>query len=85
MATPITITPILKNESSSRFNKTFVAQQNIKISDTSKKRIESLVVKVLAKSKFSKQLELSDFHFTALTGDIDLSGFNCDDADIECD
>ncbi len=54
MATPITITPILKNESSSRFNKTFVAQQNIKISDTSKKRIESLVVKVLAKSKFSK-------------------------------
>ncbi len=27
-------------------------------------------------------MELSDFHFTALTGDIDLSGFNCDDADI---
>jgi hypothetical protein len=54
MATPIKITPILKNESSARFNKTFVAQQDVKVPDASKKRIESLVDKVLAKSKFSK-------------------------------
>jgi GNAT superfamily N-acetyltransferase len=27
-------------------------------------------------------LELSDFHFTELTDDINLSGFDCDDADI---
>jgi hypothetical protein len=54
MATPIKITPILKNESSLNFNKIFVAQQDLKIPFTSKKRIESLVVKVLAKNKFSK-------------------------------
>lgn len=54
MATPIKITPILKNESSLRFNKIFVAQQHVKIPASSRKRIESLVAKVLAKSKLSK-------------------------------
>jgi hypothetical protein len=54
MATPIKITPILKDESSSRFNKTLFAQQEVKIPITTKHRIESLVVKVLSKSKFSK-------------------------------
>jgi hypothetical protein len=51
MATPIKITPILKNESSQRFNEMLVAQQNQKVSSEEKKRIESLVSKVLAKSK----------------------------------
>jgi hypothetical protein len=54
MATPIKITPILKNESSSRFNKNLVAQQEIKVPITTKHRIESLVAKVISKSKFSK-------------------------------
>lgn len=54
MATPIKITPFLKNESSQRFNEMLVAQQNQKVSPEEKKRIESLVSKVLAKSKLLK-------------------------------
>ena len=54
MATPIKATPPLKNESSRRFNKLLVAQQNQKVSAEDKKRIEATVAKVLAKSKLSK-------------------------------
>lgn len=54
MATPIKITPFLKNESSQRFNKMLVAQQNQKISQEEKQRIISIVAKVLAKSKSLK-------------------------------
>lgn len=51
MATPIKITPVLKDESSQRFNEMLVAQQNQKVSEEEKKRIEYLVKKVLAKGK----------------------------------
>ena len=54
MATPIKITPSLKNESSQRFNEMLVAQQNQKVSIEEKQRIENLVSKVLAKSKLPK-------------------------------
>ena len=54
MATPIKITPVLKDESSHRFNKMLVAQQNQKVSQEEKKRIASLVASVLANSKLSK-------------------------------
>lgn len=54
MATPIKITPVLKNESSQRFNQMLVAQQDQKVSPEEKKRIESLVSKILAKSKLTR-------------------------------
>lgn len=55
MATPIKITPVLKGESSKRFNKELVAQQDQKISSEEKKRIETLVSKVLANSNRSNK------------------------------
>lgn len=54
MATPIKITPVLKNESSQRFNQMLVAEQNKKVSPEEKKRIETLVSKILANSKLTK-------------------------------
>ena len=48
------MTPVLKDESSKRFNEILVAHQDQKVSEEEKKRIELLVIKVLAKSKFSR-------------------------------
>ena len=54
MATPIKITPTLKDESSLRFNRELLNASNSKTSDSSKARIELLVSKVLQKSKISR-------------------------------
>jgi hypothetical protein len=54
MATPIKITPILKNESSRRFNRLLIAEKDVKVSSADKGRIENLVKKVLSKSKASR-------------------------------
>jgi hypothetical protein len=56
MASPITITPTLKNESSAKFNKELESQKNNKVSQADRQRIFNLVEKVLEskKSKSSK-------------------------------
>lgn len=54
MASPITITPTLKNEASASFNAQLEAQKNIKASKAEKDRITLLVTAVLSKSKGKK-------------------------------
>ena len=51
MATPITITPILKNEASAKFNRQLQEDIHRKVSQADKARIISIVDKVLSKSK----------------------------------
>ncbi len=51
MATPISITPSLKNESSLKFNQQLDAQKDQKAPRGEKERILSLVDKVLSKAK----------------------------------
>jgi hypothetical protein len=51
MASPITITPTLKNESSVKFNRQLEAQKNEKVSPAEKDRIINLVKTVLQKSE----------------------------------
>jgi hypothetical protein len=51
MATPIKITPVLKGESSRRFNEKLNAQKNEKISSEEKQKIKDLVFKVISNSK----------------------------------
>lgn len=54
MATPINITPTLKNASSIKFNQQLEAQKDKKVPQVEKDRIFSLVEKVLSKSKDKK-------------------------------
>lgn len=51
MATPIKVTPVLEGEASKRFNSLLQAQQHIRISAEEKKKIFSLVDKVMSKKK----------------------------------
>jgi hypothetical protein len=51
MATPIKITPTLKNESSAKFNRQLEEQRSNKVPQVEKERIFSLVAQVLSKSK----------------------------------
>lgn len=52
MATPIKETPILYGSSSKKFNKTLVAEQNIKVSPQEWERIENIVRRVLTKKDY---------------------------------
>jgi hypothetical protein len=51
MATPIKITPVLKGESSRRFNEKLNAQKSQKVTSEEKQRIKNLVAKVILNSK----------------------------------
>lgn len=51
MASPISITPVLSNKDSVRFNKDLESQRSKKISPQEKDRIVNLVKEVLANSK----------------------------------
>ena len=48
MATPINITPVLKNEASAKFNQQLEAQKDQKVSQAEKERIFTLVDKILS-------------------------------------
>jgi hypothetical protein len=54
MASPINITPTLKNQASVKFNQQLEAQKNEKVSQADKARIATLVEKILAKTKSTK-------------------------------
>ena len=51
MATPIKATPVLQGNASKRFNALLQAQENTRVSPEEKKKIYSLVEKVLSKKK----------------------------------
>jgi len=54
MATPIKVTPTLQNKSSVRFQRELNNNRDTNITRENKARIDSLVSKVLAKSKISR-------------------------------
>jgi hypothetical protein len=51
MATPIKATPVLRGNSSKRFNSLLQSNENIRVSPEEKNKIFSLVDKVLSKKK----------------------------------
>jgi len=51
MATPIKATPVLQGEASKRFNSLLHANEHIRVSPEEKKKMQSLVEKVLSKKK----------------------------------
>jgi len=51
MATPIKITPVLKDKSSIRFNEMLAAQKSDKISSEKRQKMKDLVLKVISNTK----------------------------------
>lgn len=51
MASPLSITPVLRNQDSAKFNRDLELNRSIKVSKEEKDRITSLVKEVLEKKK----------------------------------